>query len=142
MPILEDGRWEKYAQLLAAGEMSDVDAHEAAGFKRNRGNANRLKANEDIRKRVEELKEAAAKKAVITREHILRRIERLADKAEEAGQFTPSLNALVKLGEEALGMFVSRTKNEHTFSGDPADLDRDKLLAIAKKANGHASRTN
>ncbi|MEM9670762.1 MAG: hypothetical protein AAF950_17760 [Pseudomonadota bacterium] len=79
MPILDDGRWEKYAQLLAAGEMSDVDAHEAAGFKRIRGNACRLKANESIQARVQELKEAGAERAEITREYILKRIQGLAD---------------------------------------------------------------
>ena len=41
-----------------------------------------------------------------------------------------------------LGMFISQAKVDHTFSGDPADLTKEQLAAIASKANGDASKPN
>lgn len=128
MPILDDGRWEKYAQLLAAGELSDVDAHEAAGFKRNSGNANRLKGNERIQARVEELKEASAERAEIDRALVLQNIRRIADKAYEDGQYTPALNGWVKLGQETCGMFEQ--KSTVTHKREPVDYSDEDLIAV------------
>jgi hypothetical protein len=47
-------RHELFAQVLAAG-CSATEAYVKAGYRLNKGNAGRLKANERIRKRVEEL---------------------------------------------------------------------------------------
>jgi len=50
------------AQALAQGKTAD-DAYAEAGFKPNRGNAARLKANDSIQKRVAEIKSRVAEKA-------------------------------------------------------------------------------
>lgn len=62
MPVLKNARHEKYAQALAKGAVAD-DAYVDAGFAFNRGNAARLKANESVRKRTEEIKARVAEKA-------------------------------------------------------------------------------
>ena len=54
MPALSNSRHELFAQVLAAG-CSATDAYVKAGHRLNKGNAGRLKANEHIRKRVQEL---------------------------------------------------------------------------------------
>lgn len=62
MPVLKNTRHEAFAQALARGIVTD-DAYVEAGFKFNRGNAARLKANESVRKRVAELQARVAEKA-------------------------------------------------------------------------------
>ena len=65
MPVLKNARHERFAQELAKGR-SAVDAHEAAGFKRNDGNASKLASKPDIQARVKEITGAAAEKAGVT----------------------------------------------------------------------------
>lgn len=73
MPVLGNSRHERFAQELANGKTSD-EAYVLAGFKANRGNATRLKANDSVMKRVAELKASAAERAEITREMVLREL--------------------------------------------------------------------
>lgn len=74
MAVLPNARHERFAQELAKGKTAD-EAYETAGFKANRGNATRLKANESIESRVRELLEGAAERAEIT---VARVLEELA----------------------------------------------------------------
>ena len=64
MPVLKNPKYELFAQGLAKG-VADVDAHEQAGYKRNAGNASRLKRNENIQARVDELLSAGSERAEI-----------------------------------------------------------------------------
>jgi len=59
MPPLPNGRHELFALELAQGKTAD-EAYQLAGYKPNRGNAARLKADESISGRVAELQRAAA----------------------------------------------------------------------------------
>jgi len=63
MPVLPDPKHEAFAQCLAKGMTSDK-AYQEAGYKPNRGNATRLKANENVQARVKELLEVTASKAL------------------------------------------------------------------------------
>jgi hypothetical protein len=60
---LSNPRWERFAQLLAAGS-SQVDAYQAAGYKRHRGSAAELRANPLVAERVSELQGAGAQETV------------------------------------------------------------------------------
>jgi hypothetical protein len=62
MPVLPNPRHETFAQALAKGKSAD-EAYALAGFKPNRGNATRLKANDSIQKRVQKLQSRVAEKA-------------------------------------------------------------------------------
>lgn len=62
MPILRNARHEKFAQAIAKGKTAD-EAYVMAGYEFNRGNAARLKANESIRKRTEEIRGRISEKA-------------------------------------------------------------------------------
>lgn len=60
MPILENGKHEDFCLAIVEGQ-SVEDAYVSAGYAPNRGNATRLKANEVIRLRIEELQGKKAK---------------------------------------------------------------------------------
>ena len=70
MPILNHPRRERYAQALAAGK-SASEAYVEAGYKKDRRNASRLTANDDIRARVAELQSRAADGAVLNKQWVI-----------------------------------------------------------------------
>jgi phage terminase small subunit len=82
MPILNKPRQEKFAQLVAAGQMRPVDAYAAAGFSPHHQNASRLMQNDAVQARVAEIQGAASNQVVeklaITKERIARELARLA----------------------------------------------------------------
>lgn len=61
MPVLENAKHEQFAQAIARGETA-VDAYENLGYKRNHGNAVRLKNSEKMRRRIAEILEHTAKR--------------------------------------------------------------------------------
>ena len=77
---LKNQRRELFAQALARGITTD-DAYAEAGFSPNRGNAARLKANEDILARVLELQERAERRLFLTKQYV---IDALIENAEKA----------------------------------------------------------
>ena len=79
MRELTNPRYERFAQELAAGNTAD-GAYEAAGYRKHRGNAARLSANERIKNRVREIQSIGAERAAVT-------VQSLIDEAEQvAGQ--------------------------------------------------------
>lgn len=70
MAPLKNQRRELFAQALARGNKTD-DAYTEAGFSPNRGNAARLKANEDILGRVLELQAKAEKQFFLSKQYVI-----------------------------------------------------------------------
>jgi len=62
MPVLPNPRHEAFAQALAKGKTAD-EAYALAGYKPNRHNASRLKTNEHIGKRVDQVLGRVAERA-------------------------------------------------------------------------------
>src|SRR5262249_39536732 len=62
MPPLDNPRWEHFAQEIAKGKTAR-EAYVLAGYKKNDGNASRLKSNEKLTARVNELVERTAANA-------------------------------------------------------------------------------
>ncbi|MCX5579458.1 hypothetical protein [Kaistia terrae] len=81
---------------MAKGKTAD-EAYAQAGYAPNRGNATRMKANESIRKRVDELQGRSAKRVEVT-------VESLAAELEEA--------RALALTEKQTGAAVSATMGE------------------------------
>lgn len=77
MPVLSNAKHELFAQGIAKGS-TVTDAHAAAGFKRNDGNASKLAARPEIQARVKEITGAAAERAGVTAERVLAELEKLA----------------------------------------------------------------
>lgn len=78
MPVLKNARHEKFAQLLAQGKTAD-EAYEKAGYVKNRKNAARLKTNEDIQARIEDIQGRAAKKVEKGLEDVIREMWKIGD---------------------------------------------------------------
>ena len=76
MGEIQNPRHERFAQERAAGNSAD-SAYEAAGYRKHRGNAARLSANERIKNRVREIQAVGAEYAAVT-------VQSLIDKAEQA----------------------------------------------------------
>lgn len=119
MPALANPRHERFAQETAKG-LSASDACRAVGI--DPRNSTRLTKNDEIAARVAELKERSASNVMLTREWVLEQLIENATKAKEAGDFSPSNQALSLLGKE-IGMFVDRSENvniNHDVSDRPA----------------------
>jgi phage terminase small subunit len=76
MGEIQNPRYERFAQELATGKTADA-AYEGAGYRKHRGNAARLSANERIKNRVREIQAVGAERAAVT-------VQSLIDEAEQA----------------------------------------------------------
>ena len=56
MGEIQNSRHEQFAQELAAGKTADA-AYEAAGYRKHRGNAARLSANERVKEQAEKFRQ-------------------------------------------------------------------------------------
>jgi hypothetical protein len=82
MPVLENAKYELFAQALAKGRSQDA-AYADAGFKPDRGHASRLASNGDVQRRVAALKARIAEKAEWSAADRLSALRRISDVAEE-----------------------------------------------------------
>lgn len=111
MPVLSNPKHEAFAHAIFKGMTAEA-AYIEAGYKPNRGNATRMKQNESILKRVEELQVRVAEKAVIDRLWVI--------------------NALIENAEIALGRRKTKITRVDKESGARVDVevtDRDASAA-------------
>ena len=73
--------------------------------------AYKLMENGEVKARVQELRETAAQKAIVTLESHLADLARLRDLAEEDGQFSAAITAEISRGK-AVGLYTERLKQE------------------------------
>ena len=123
MPILKNGRHERFAQGLAAGKTID-QAYREAGYAAHRGNASTLRSKQHIRARVAELQSRAAERVVLTKEFVINGLLEVVERSMQhkgvmrggrviAFRFDAAgaTRALELLGKE-LGMFVDRAEQD------------------------------
>lgn len=77
MSALENQRHELFAQYISKGK-SAIDAYTMAGYLPHRSSASQLLANPNIKTRVEELQENAAKRTEITVARVLEELAKIA----------------------------------------------------------------
>jgi phage terminase small subunit len=77
MGPLANQRHERFAQALAQGKTA-TEAYVLAGYKANDGNASRMKGNERISARVQEIVGRAAERAEVSLERVLRELAAIA----------------------------------------------------------------
>src|SRR5689334_16169432 len=106
MSTLANPRHERFAQELAGGKSAD-EAYQLAGYRKDRGNAARLTANDSVRARVAELQTASAEKAVITKAWVLEQLCDVLQEARAAGNHAAANRSLELIGKD-IGMFVDR----------------------------------
>lgn len=147
MPVLPNQRHEAFAQALAKGKTAD-EAYTLAGFKPNRGNATRLKANESIRKRVEELQGKVAEKAAWSAADRLKSLKTIHD-----SQIEKDPRVAISAIAEANKMQGSHAPAKHQHTGanggpiqtvDLTNVSDDELARLeailgAANAGGPAS---
>ena len=69
MPILQNARHERFAQLVASRKHSDMEAFRLVGYSETgKGNAARLRDNESVAARIEELRARNAEKCQLSRD--------------------------------------------------------------------------
>lgn len=154
MAILTNPKHERFAQELANGK-SQEEAYTLAGFKRNRGNANTLKQNESVTKRVAELlaeREAihaqataqAIKATGLTKEWVIEQLvlnvrramqeEAVMRDGKATGEFVyngaVANKALELLGKE-IGMFIERREVGKPGAFDELNADQQRQLLDA-----------
>lgn len=143
MPALENPKHERFAQLVFQG-LNASEAYEQAVGARHPSSASRLRNTAKVKRRLAELSEQVAEKTVDLvagkREWVIQKLIENHNAAYNCGQHSAAVGALKLLGVED-GMFVERSKNEHSFNNDPTDLTKEQLAAIAK-ANGSAATTH
>lgn len=128
MPALQNPKHELYAQGLAKGKTAD-EAYVIAGYKQNRKNASRLKANEDILDRIAQLRQGASQRAEITLESLLREASEIQAAAHADKQYSAATAAFTAKAKLA-GLWVDRSETEnvntnYVVSGDPVDSAED-----------------
>jgi phage terminase small subunit len=133
MGPLTNQRHERFAQALAEGKTA-TEAYVLAGYKANDGNASRMKGNERISARVQEIAGRAAERAEISLERILRELVAIAfSDIGKAVTWGPSV--LVREEEDEDGHRVKVITS--AVSLVPRDrLDANTAAAIAAVSQG------
>ena len=127
MPVLRNVKHEKFAQEIANGKNS-LEAYKCVGFKPDQRNADRLRAREDVGRRIDEIlternrrltlsTERAIEKAAITKADVIGMLIEDRALARANVQASAAIRAAELLGKE-LGMFINRTEQ-----GRPGEFD-------------------
>ena len=131
MPVLSNPRHELFAQVLAAG-CSATEAYVKAGYRLNKGNAGRLKANERIRKRVEELqaRNVQAQEAAVgvTIERLRTQFAEAYEMAKELSQPTAMVAATTAQAKLA-GLWIERSEQTRK---QPDEMSNAEIAAILR----------
>jgi hypothetical protein len=106
MPVLKNQRHELFCQAIVKGETISK-AYENAGFRPNRANAARLKANEHIGQRVLELQAAAAASCEVTVASLLNELEQARAQATTLGQLSAAVRASAEKAKIS-GLLIER----------------------------------
>ena len=132
MPALSNARHELFAQVLAAG-CNATEAYVKAGYRLNKGNAGRLKADEHIRKRVEELqaRNVQAQEAAVgvTIEQLRTQFAEAYEMAKELSQPTAMVAATTAQAKLA-GLWIERSEQTRK---QPDEMSDAEIAAILRK---------
>ena len=131
MPVLRNAKHEAFAQALAKGR-SQEDAYADAGFKPHRQNASRLMTNDDVRRRVEEIKGRIAEKAEWTAADRLSALKSIFDREAE-NDARVAISAIAeanKMQGSYAAAKMDHTSSDGSMTPKPA-LDVSKLSTAA-----------
>jgi uncharacterized small protein (DUF1192 family) len=134
MPVLTNPKHELFAQGLAMG-MSAVDAHEAAGYKRDDGNASKWAAKPEVQARVQEITGRVAAKTEVTIESLITEMEEVRVAAAADRQHAAVVSAITAKAKLA-GLWVEKRENLNR-NADPdilSDAEVNERIAIIKAA--------
>jgi phage terminase small subunit len=115
MGELANHRYERFAQELAAGNTAD-GAYEAAGYRKHRGNAARLSANECIKDRVREIQATGAERAAITVQSLIEEAEQARIKAMESSNGAAAAVSAITAKAKLAGLWQEKVNQHNTGS--------------------------
>lgn len=141
MPVLKNPKHERFAQALAKGETAD-EAYVTAGYTENRGNAARLKANEGVLKRVEEIQKRVSERTEVTLESVTHELQKVAEWASKM-QGPAAAQAVRQCHMDIAklhGLVVEKRENKNTIVDltDDAIEQRIRQLREALGEGGEA----
>ena len=122
MAELSNPRHERFAQLLVEGNAADT-AYAEAGYKPNRGNAIRLKTNENVCERVNELQKRAGRRHEVTVDSVIAGLVELRDQAQAKGQLSAAVRAQELIGKTCAA-FVDVSRD------DSSKMTNEALAAV------------
>jgi len=125
---LRNARHEAFVRGLLEGK-DGVDAYEAAGFKRDLGNAARLKARPDVAQRLAELQAEIAAETTVTVQGLINEMEEARKKATDLKQLSAAIKAIE--GKAKLsGLLVEKRQVEVGGPGDFSGLTDMSQIAL------------
>ena len=126
MPVLRNPRHEKFAQEIAKAKTATA-AMAAAGYSDPR-NSTRLTKNDEIRRRIEELKTRGAARAEVSVASLLAELETARLLALKLGQ--PSAAVAATMGKaKILGLIIDRREVGNAGAFD--DMTDEELISAA-----------
>lgn len=120
MPMLDNPKWERFAQASAAG-MNATDAMAEAGYARIGANAKRLTNNDQIKDRVKEIQGRDAADLKITRQWLIEQQVDVYKEARQEKDYGPA-NTALKQAAIMSGHWVEKSESDvnlATFSDEP-----------------------
>lgn len=138
MPPLTNARHEAFARALFEGETADA-AFVKAGYSKNRGNASRLKANENVLRRVSELQSEAARSSQVTVASLLGELEEARQKATSLSQLSAVVRA-VEAKARVSGLLVQRIEVkslDERFEDAATQEDIIRRMAVEYRREGY-----
>lgn len=128
MPVLDDPRYELFAQELAKG-VAQPEAYRRAGFAGNKTAASRRAHDPVIRERVAEILAAGADRAEITREMVVRELGRIAfADIRQVFDSNGSLKRVEDLDDDAAASVAAIEVVQRRVPGG----DKDETESVAK----------
>jgi hypothetical protein len=124
MASLSNPRHEKFSQLVASG-IKPTEAYISLGYSAKGApqSANNLLKRADVRRRVDEILQAAAVSMVaeiaFDQQRVLNRLDMLSRKAEDLGQISAAVRCEELIGKHR-GMFIDRQVADVTISNGPS----------------------
>ena len=141
MPVLENSRWERFAQNLFQGKSANA-AYAEAGYRPHDGNCIRLRGNERIKARLIELQEAVAESSQVTVASLLRELEHARKRADSLDQLAASVKA-IEAKAKVSGLLTQKIElNSNTNNGmtcDDENTSEDVAIAMARERGVHLS---
>jgi len=113
MGEIRNPRYERFAQELAAGKTADA-AYEAAGYRKHRGNAARLSANERIKDRVREIQAVGAERAAVTVQSLIDEAEQARIKAMDAPNGAAAAVSAITAKAKLAGLWQEKVEQHST----------------------------
>lgn len=132
MGVLKNQKHERFAQAVVKGETLRK-AYISAGYADNEKNAARLKKNEGVAARIEELQERVAKKVETTAADIAKQLDEDRDFARDLEHSSAAVSATMGKAK-VLGLIINQQKHSFDFSAH-TDEELEILESLLAKAS-------